>query len=82
MGLDPDQLAKAAEAFLKSGFNRPTMTELAVTGEFSGARATAVPAPAACEEAVTGEDAVAGASCAVSFSNSVTVSAVDVSAAG
>ena len=35
MGLDPDQLAKAAEAFLKSGFNRPTMTELAVACGFS-----------------------------------------------
>jgi AcrR family transcriptional regulator len=35
MGLDPEQLAKAAEAFLKSGFNRPTMTELAVACGFS-----------------------------------------------
>ncbi|MEI9915950.1 MAG: TetR/AcrR family transcriptional regulator [Methylovirgula sp.] len=35
MGLDPDQLAKAADAFLKSGFNRPTMIELAVACGFS-----------------------------------------------
>jgi AcrR family transcriptional regulator len=35
MRLDPDQLAKAADAFLESGFDRPTMTELAIACGFS-----------------------------------------------
>lgn len=35
MALDPDQLPKVADAFLKSGFNRPTMGELAIACGFS-----------------------------------------------
>ncbi len=35
MSLEPDQLPRVAEAFLKSGFSRPTMGELAVACGFS-----------------------------------------------